>query len=115
MRIEHQEQDQSIIDDEDQLQTMTLNRKKSSRIRQVIKSFHFTRTHIIFHFKRSITVTNSNDIHSSMIRSSHSRASDTSSAYSGSDIMQSSTNGDDCLMINNETDDESEGSSEVRR
>ena len=52
-----------------------------------------------------------------MIRSSHSRASDTSSAYSGSDIMQSSTNGDDCLMINNEenneTDDESEGSSEV--
>ncbi|CAF0905048.1 unnamed protein product [Adineta ricciae] len=95
MRIEHQEQDQSIIDDEDQLQTMTLNRKKSSRIRQ-----------------RSITVTNSNDIHSSMIRSSHSRASDTSSAYSGSDIMQSSTNGDDCLMINNETDDESEGSSE---
>jgi hypothetical protein len=52
-----------------------------------------------------------------MIRSSYSRASDTSSAYSGSDIMQSSTNGDDCLMINNEenneTDDESEGSSEV--
>jgi hypothetical protein len=49
-----------------------------------------------------------------MIRSSHSRASDTSSAYSGSDIMQSSTNGDDSLMINNETDDESEESSEVK-
>lgn len=68
-----------------------------------------------------------------MIRSSHSRASDTSSAYSGSDVMQSSTNGEDCLMINNgdnclgqnddgglsrcisvhETDDESETSSEV--
>ena len=50
MRIEHQEQDQSIIDDEDQLQTMTLNRKKSSRIRQVIKSFHFTRTHTYIFF-----------------------------------------------------------------
>lgn len=68
-----------------------------------------------------------------MIRSSHSRASDTSSAYSGSDVMQSSTNGEDCLMINNgensigqnddggisrcisihESDDESETSSEV--
>ncbi len=48
-----------------------------------------------------------------MIRSSHSRASDTSSAYSGSDIMQSSTNGDDGLMINNDTDDESEDSVEV--
>jgi len=36
-----------------------------------------------------------------MTRSSHSRASDTSSAYSGSDVMQSSANGDDCLMINN--------------
>jgi hypothetical protein len=74
-----------------------------------------------------------NDIQSSMTRSSHSRASDTSSAYSGSDVMQSSTNGEDCLMINpgenslgqnddvglgrcmsvNETDDESETSSEV--
>jgi hypothetical protein len=50
---------------------------------------------------------------SPMIRSSHSRASDTSSAYSGSDIMQSSTNGDDGLMINNDTDDESEDSVEV--
>ena len=68
-----------------------------------------------------------------MIRSSHSRASDTSSAYSGSDVMQSSTNGDDCLINNNgdnclgqsedgglsrcisihESDDESETSSEV--
>jgi len=48
-----------------------------------------------------------------MIRSSHSRASDTSSAYSGSDVMQSSTNGDDGLMINNDTDDESEDSEEV--
>jgi hypothetical protein len=68
-----------------------------------------------------------------MTRSSHSRASDTSSAYSGSDVMQSSTNGDDGLMINNgennlgqnddgglsrcisvhESDDESETSSEV--
>lgn len=74
-----------------------------------------------------------NDIPSSMTRSSHSRASDTSSAYSGSDVMQSSTNGEDCLMLNNgenglgqnddgglsrcisvhETDDESETSSEV--
>jgi hypothetical protein len=49
-----------------------------------------------------------------MIRSSHSRASDTSSAYSGSDVMQSSTNGDDGLIINNDTDDESEDSEEVR-
>ncbi len=49
-----------------------------------------------------------------MILSSHSRASDTSSAYSGSDIMQSSTNGDDGLMINNDTDDESEDSDDVR-
>ena len=49
-----------------------------------------------------------------MILSSHSRASDTSSAYSGSDIMQSSTNGDDGLMINNDTDDESEDSEDVR-
>lgn len=76
-----------------------------------------------------------NEIPSSMIRSSHSRASDTSSAYSGSDVMQSSTNGDDYLMNNNgetclgqinddgglsrcisvhETDDESETSSEVK-
>lgn len=79
-------------------------------------------------------MTNMNEIHSSMTRSSHSRASDTSSAYSGSDVMQSSTNGEDCLMLNNlenslgpaddvglsrcisvnETDDESEASSEVR-
>lgn len=76
-----------------------------------------------------------NEIPSAMVRSSHSRASDTSSAYSGSDVMQSSTNGEDCLMINNsenclgqnddgglsrcisihETDDESETSSEVRK
>ena len=76
---------------------------------------------------------NMNDTHSSMIRSSHSRTSDTSSAYSGSDVMQSSTNGEDYLMINNgenylgqnddgglsrcisihETDDESDTSSEV--
>lgn len=60
---------------------------------------------------------NTNDINSPMVRSSHSRASDTSSAYSGSDIMQSSTNGEDCLLINteenNETDDESDASSEV--
>ena len=69
-----------------------------------------------------------------MTRSSHSRASDTSSAYSGSDVMQSSTNGEDYLMINHgenglgqnddgglsrcvsvhESDDESETSSEVR-
>ncbi|CAF4888785.1 unnamed protein product, partial [Rotaria sp. Silwood1] len=82
--------------------------------------------------QRSITINNMNDIPSSMIRSSHSRASDTSSAYSGSDVMQSSTNGEDLLMINNvenslgqnddgglsrcisihETDDESETSSE---
>lgn len=48
-----------------------------------------------------------------MILSSHSRASDTSSAYSGSDIMQSSTNGDDPLMINNDTDEESEDSDDV--
>lgn len=69
-----------------------------------------------------------------MTRSSHSRASDTSSAYSGSDVMQSSTNGEDCILGNNgenfsgtnddvaisrcisvhESDDESETSSEVR-
>ena len=56
-----------------------------------------------------------------MMRSSYSRASDTSSAYSGSDIMQSSANGDDGLIVQqsdqglelNETDDESEASSEV--
>lgn len=53
------------------------------------------------------------EISSSMILSSHSRASDTSSAYSGSDIMQSSTNGDDPLMINNDTDEESEESDDV--
>jgi hypothetical protein len=73
------------------------------------------------------------DIPASMTRSSHSRASDTSSAYSGSDVMQSSTNGEDGLINNNgdnclgqnddggisrcvsvhETDDESETSSEV--
>lgn len=65
--------------------------------------------------QRSITVNNPNEIHSSMIRSSYSRTSDTSSAYSGSDVMQSSTNGEDSLMINpNETDDESEESSEVK-
>ena len=78
-------------------------------------------------------MTNFNDIHSSMTRSSHSRASDTSSAYSGSDVMQLSANGEDCLMVNNgenslgqnddgglsrcisihETDDESEPSSDV--
>jgi len=46
-----------------------------------------------------------------MISSSHSRASDTSSAYSGSDIMQSSTNGDE----NNDTDDESDESEEVKK
>lgn len=51
-----------------------------------------------------------------MIRSSYSRTSDTSSAYSGSDVMQSSANGEDSLMNNpNETDDESEESSEVSR
>ncbi|CAF0888167.1 unnamed protein product [Rotaria sordida] len=81
---------------------------------------------------RSFTINTMNDIPPSMIRSSHSRASDTSSAYSGSDVMQSSTNGEDLLMINNgenslgqnddgglsrcisahETDDESETSSE---
>ena len=68
-----------------------------------------------------------------MTRSSHSRASDTSSAYSGSDVMQSSTNGEDYILGNNgenfsaindegglsrcmsvhESDDESETSSEV--
>ncbi|CAF1173023.1 unnamed protein product [Rotaria sordida] len=98
MRIEsknNQEQAIATIIDDDEQTTMTLHRKKSSRIRQ-----------------RSVTVSNTNDIHSPMIRSSHSRASDTSSAYSGSDIMQSSTNGDDCLLINNETDDESDRSSE---
>jgi len=63
-----------------------------------------------FFLKRSITVSESNEISSPMIRSSHSRASDTSSAYSGSDIMQSSTNGDE----NNDTDDESDESEEVK-
>ncbi|CAF4213895.1 unnamed protein product [Rotaria sp. Silwood2] len=100
MRIErenNQEQEQAIatiLDDEEQT-TITMHRKKSSRIRQ-----------------RSVTVSNTNDMHSPMMRSSHSRASDTSSAYSGSDIMQSSTNGDDGLLINNETDDASDASSE---
>ena len=74
--------------------------------------------HLIFNvcfLQRSITVNNPNEIHSSMIRSSYSRTSDTSSAYSGSDVMQSSTNGEDSLMIHaNETDDESEESSEVK-
>ena len=80
-------------------------------------------------------MTNMNEIPASMTRSSHSRASDTSSAYSGSDVMQSSTNGEDCLLSTNlenslepvddvglsrcisvnESDDESEVSSEVRR
>ncbi len=88
---------------------------------------------MFFILQRGVPVGNTNDIQSSMTRSSHSRASDTSSAYSGSDLMQSSTNGEDCLMINNnenclgqiddgglsrcisvhETDDESETSSEV--
>jgi Rap guanine nucleotide exchange factor 2 len=95
--------------------TIILNRKKSVTSRQ-----------------RHSTMPNTNDIPPSMIRSSHSRASDTSSAYSGSDVMQSSTNGEDGLIINNgdnclgqnddgglsrcasvhETDDESETSSE---
>lgn len=76
---------------------------------------------------------NMNDIPSPMTHSSQSRASDTSSAYSGSDVMQSSTNGEDYLLSNSgenclganddggvsrcmsvhETDDESETSSEV--
>ncbi|CAM4815277.1 unnamed protein product [Rotaria magnacalcarata] len=106
MRVDNENNQQQAIativddddDDEEQL-TTTLHRKKSSRIRQ-----------------RSVTGINANDMHSPMIRSSHSRASDTSSAYSGSDIMQSSTNGDDCQLTNNEenneTDDESETSSE---
>lgn len=55
----------------------------------------------------------STEISSPMILSSHSRASDTSSAYSGSDIMQSSTNGDEPIMMNNDTDEESEDSDDV--
>lgn len=65
-------------------------------------------------FQRSLTLNESNEISSSMILSSHSRASDTSSAYSGSDIMQSSTNGDEPLMNNHDTDEESEDSDDVR-
>ncbi|CAF3043862.1 unnamed protein product [Rotaria sp. Silwood2] len=107
------EEQQSIIMDSSA--TMTNNRKKTSQYKQ-----------------RAMTINNMNDISLSMTRSSHSRASDTSSAYSGSDVMQSSTNGEDLLMINNgenslgqnddgglsrcisihETDDESETSSE---
>lgn len=49
-----------------------------------------------------------------MIGSLHSRASDTSSAYSGSDIMQSSANGDDVLINTNDTDDESDDSDDVK-
>ena len=86
-------------------------RKKSSRTRQVIirKNEIFLSLLFIF-FQRSLTFNESAEISSSMILSSHSRASDTSSAYSGSDIMQSSTNGDD---PNNDTDEESEDSDDV--
>ncbi|CAF3738614.1 unnamed protein product [Rotaria socialis] len=107
------EEQQSIIVDPST--TMSINRKKNPQNKH-----------------RSIITTNMNDIHPSMTRSSHSRASDTSSAYSGSDVMQSSTNGEDSLLTNNgdnclgqnddgglsrcisihETDDESETSSE---
>ena len=122
----------------DSCPTINVHRKKSLQSRQVIVQRGKTvavrdpNTFVSIH-QRSITVANMNDIHSSMIRSSHSRASDTSSAYSGSDVMQSSTNGEDGLLINNlenslghaddvglsrcisvnETDDESEASSEV--
>ncbi|UJR30940.1 hypothetical protein I4U23_018452 [Adineta vaga] len=119
----HNRQKEQVITPTEEQQTssmdsstvLALHRKKSAQNRQ-----------------RSVTVANINEIHSSMIRSSHSRASDTSSAYSGSDMMQSSTNGEDCLIINNgenclgqnedgglsrcisvhESDDESETSSE---
>ncbi|CAF2043483.1 unnamed protein product [Rotaria magnacalcarata] len=107
------EEQQSIIVDPST--TMSINRKKNPQNKH-----------------RSFVTTNMHDIHSSMTRSSHSRASDTSSAYSGSDVMQSSTNGEDGLLTNNgdnclgqnddgglsrcisihETDDESETSSE---
>jgi Rap guanine nucleotide exchange factor 2 len=107
-----EEQESNIMDSDT---TITFHRKKSAT-----------------NGRRSFTATTINDIPSSMTRSSHSRASDTSSAYSGSDVMQSSTNGDDGLMINNgennlgqnddgglsrcisvhESDDESETSSE---
>jgi len=83
-------------DDDEERLNKTLHRKMSSRTRQ-----------------RSVTGSHASEIPSSMIRSSYSRTSDTSSAYSGSDVMQSSTNGEDSLMNNpNETDDESEESSE---
>ena len=122
----------------DSCPTISVHRKKSLQSRQVTVRPAKTvdardlNASVSVH-QRSITVANMNDIHSSMTRSSHSRASDTSSAYSGSDVMQSSTNGEDGLLINtlenslghtddvglsrcisvNETDDESEASSEV--
>lgn len=66
------------------------------------------------HSQRCVTIGHSNEIHPSMIHSYYSRTSDTSSAYSGSDLMQSSTNGEDSLINQqHETDDESEESSEV--
>ena len=108
--------------DDDERLNKTLHRKMSSRTRQVgdvkfvFSCFDNIETSVWFVLQRSITVSHPNEIPSSMIRSSYSRTSDTSSAYSGSDVMQSSTNGEDSLMNNpNETDDESEESSEVRR
>lgn len=127
---------------------LPLQRKKSMQSRQVRETKAINRfiffvfclsdlmncSRLASLFQRSVPLNNTNDMLSSMTRSSHSRASDTSSAYSGSDVMQSSTNGEDCLLLNNhfetsigptddvglsrcvsvnETDDESEGSSEV--
>ncbi|CAF0898116.1 unnamed protein product [Didymodactylos carnosus] len=93
-----------------------VNRRKNARIRQQSD----TEQHI---GKIANEIDTTTDIvhptsHSVM---THSRASDTSSAYSGSDVMQLSTTGEDivdngdeipgCLSMN-ESDDESEGSSE---
>ncbi|CAF1315372.1 unnamed protein product, partial [Adineta ricciae] len=115
---------------QEQTITPTVEQQTTPMDSGTISSLH--RKKVAQNRQRSVTVANINEIHSSMIRSSHSRASDTSSAYSGSDVMQSSTNGEDCLINNNgdnclgqsedgglsrcisvhESDDESETSSE---
>ncbi|CAF0742965.1 unnamed protein product [Didymodactylos carnosus] len=93
---------------------VTLNRRKSTRTRQRSD----TEQHI---GKITNEIDTTTIVHSTTTMMTHSRASDTSSAYSGSDVMQLSTTGEDiidngdeipgCLSVN-ETDDESEASSE---
>mgnify|MGYP006892789040 CR=1 FL=1 len=99
------------------MQIEEINRKKTSLCQRQVgrTSFEiFLLLLLLLRFQRSITINDSSELSPSMIASSHSRASDTSSAYSGSDIMQSSTNGDDALMNNNDTDEESDESDDVK-